>query len=222
MARKKPSTKTPAKAPTSAPAPADTVVEEPKTALDTVVAEPHPEPEPEPEGKESEAPESSEEPAAKLPPVAKPVKGLGDGIWVKNIVRRRDARLHRMVSPVRHRFKQYIAGRRLLRGQSTFLPQQLAIKAGPQLLHMIDLGVVIAAGKDKVTVLPYEAVEELLRKWGGSDEEVKPSPPLPIKTEKIGHHPGEQAPKAKPRKVPKRPKKDTPPADETAVAKDEE
>lgn len=165
-------------------------------------------------------PEEKAEESPKLPPVMKKVPGLDEGLWVKNIVRRRDARMHRMVSPIRHRFKQYIAGRRILRGQSTFLSKELAVKAGPELLYMIDLGTVVVADVDRVTFMSYEDVEARLKEWGVEDRPVIKS--LPVETQKIAHDPGENAPKAKrtapKRKPPKRPKKQP----EEAEAKPEE
>lgn len=124
-----------------------------------------------------------------------------DGLWVKNVVRRRDTRLHRMVSPTAHRFKQYIAGRRILRGQSTRLSRELAVKSGPQLLHMIDLGTAVAS-LDQRGSLTYEQVQDLLDRWAGG--KVKQAD-FGVGTEKIGHSPGENAPKVKRHGVPRRP-----------------
>lgn len=60
---------------------------------------------------------------------------------IKNVVRRQQSRLRRAATPGRQRFKQFVAGRRLLRNQKTFLNPSEMDMHGEAVLEGVRRGV---------------------------------------------------------------------------------
>ena len=73
---------------------------------------------------------------------------------VKSVVRRVTSRMLRSTSPTRHRFKQYIGGRRLLRKQSLFFTEALLAKHEQEIAKLAAEGKVIVLDPAGKQILP--------------------------------------------------------------------
>lgn len=92
----------------------------------------------------------------------------------KNVVRSRQTRLHRMVMPGRARFKQYVAGHRILRGQTISLPRTQILAAADSILTQVECGLIMAYppdGPGRHTPLTTDAFFALVEEWEGAPVE---------------------------------------------------
>jgi len=169
----------------------------PPQAPEEVVEETAPEEEVPEEIPEAEIPEEpvevleEPEPEEVLEEPPRPPEGWKPGLEFKNIVRSRHTRLHRMVTPGRHRFKQYVGGSRILRGQKVFLTVDQILPLGEDLLYRVECGilaVLIPDGPDRGRVLTSDEFYEILSEM--SAEPIEPSEAL---TAMPGCDPGPQA-----------------------------
>jgi len=75
---------------------------------------------------------------------------------IENVVRKQGTRLHRARATTRHRFKQYIGGRRLIRSKKLPLTEEEFRKAEDQIIGMLQAGIVAVHTPDniRITTLP--------------------------------------------------------------------
>ena len=86
----------------------------------------------------------------------------------KNIVRSLKTRLHRAVTPGRHRFKQYVGGARILRGQQVVLRQDQILADAQSLLLRVENGIldpIIPDGPERGRILSPDEFYDLLVEW---------------------------------------------------------
>lgn len=110
--------------------------------------------------------------------------------YVENIVRKEATRLHRAKSPTRHRYKQFVAGRRILRTQKLALTEEEFQAHKDQIKEMVLAGVVALHMPDGMKVtstidrrLVYRRadgavkVDEKAVPVKGTEPAVAPAPP---------------------------------------------
>lgn len=85
---------------------------------------------------------------------------------VENTVRKVGSRLHRAMSPTRHRFKQYIAGKRLLRNKKLSLSEAEFRQNEEQIVELVLAGIVAVHTPENIRVTSLPAGEFVLTKMG--------------------------------------------------------
>lgn len=75
---------------------------------------------------------------------------------IENVVRKQGTRLHRARATTRHRFKQYVAGQRLIRGKKLPLSEEAFRGAEGQIIELLQAGIVAVHTPDniRITTLP--------------------------------------------------------------------
>jgi hypothetical protein len=75
---------------------------------------------------------------------------------IENVVRKQGTRLHRARATTRHRFKQYIAGQRLIRSKKLPLSEEAFQKEEAKIVELLQAGIVAVHTPDniRITTLP--------------------------------------------------------------------
>jgi len=72
---------------------------------------------------------------------------------IENVVGKRGTRLHRLKSPTRHRFKQYVAGRRIVRGGKIPISEEALLQNIDSILPLLDGGIIAIHTPERIKIV---------------------------------------------------------------------